>query len=347
MDNKLEVSVILPVYNAERTIRKTILSVLEQKDVLLELVVINDGSIDGTCNVLNEFKNKENIKIFTQENKGVSYARNEGIRNARGEYCFFIDSDDYLEKSTLAKMISLAKAESLELVSCSHREINSTMNLAYNNPNKSLVVASSDEISKNYDLFYFQSAYAKLFNTNIIKKNSLYFNTSMDLGEDLNFSLNYLLYVSRIGYINSANYIINNVNPYSLSKRYSFNMENDIEIQIASWRKLASLYPTLNIEYQKKHMNFELYLLKVYFGNLFRFDSPLSIKVKVKKIGTILKKYNNWTEKSSSKGNPQNFIDKISSNVICTNNVLLIYIFFYVKEKIRRIKFFVGRKKNA
>lgn len=345
MSFNYEVSIILPVYNAEKTVYKTIVSVLSQENLSFELIIIDDGSTDTTPTILEQFKNNPIVKIISQPNNGVSSARNQGIKQATGKYCFFIDSDDFLEKSTISEMLKMANQKKLDLVCCNHREINTTIMDSESESKESMLLTTSTEIAKALDSLYLQSACAKLFKLVTLKKEKIYFKKEMSLGEDLNFSLNYLLYVKRVGYIGTVSYIINNINPYSLSKKYAFNLENDITIQHNSWQKLITINPEIEKEYEKKHINFEYYLLKVYFGNLFRFNSPLSIKDKRAKIKHILINKSEWIDLYKGRGNPQSVIDRIVMNVICTNNLFLIYFFFCIKEKLRRLMFFVGKKK--
>ena len=94
-------SVIIPVFNRERTIQKAIDSVIEQSFTNFELIIINDGSTDSTKDILEKLPN--NIKIIHQENHGVSHARNRGIESAQGEFIAFLDSDDYWHKEKLKK----------------------------------------------------------------------------------------------------------------------------------------------------------------------------------------------------------------------------------------------------
>lgn len=343
--SKKDISVILPVYNAETTIESTIKSILDQKNINFELIIINDGSTDRTSAILNKFMAIENVNVITQLNKGVSEARNRGIKEARGEFCFFIDSDDRLEDNTLHNMFYSAQNNKLDLVCCDHKEVNSTMSEKKLLNSKSVIALSKVTIAKYYDLFYLQSAWAKLFRLDILKKNNIFFDSNMNLGEDLNFSLRYLQYVKSIGYINSVKYIINNTNPYSLSKKYSENLERDIEVQYKSWEKLIVINPEIKKQYEQKHISFGMYLLKVYFGNLFRFDAPLSKKDKMRKINSALGKHKEWIIYSKYNGNAQTLIDKATTTVILSNNKVLIYLFFYTKEKIRRLMFFAGRKK--
>lgn len=92
---KYQLSIIIPVYNCEEYIERCINSVLSQKiEYTYEIIVVNDGSTDNTKEVLNQFRNVENIHVIEQENKGYSGARNTGIDCATGRYLMFVDSDD-------------------------------------------------------------------------------------------------------------------------------------------------------------------------------------------------------------------------------------------------------------
>ena len=100
-------SVIIPVYNGEKFIENAIASVKAQTVSEWELIVVNDGSKDGTKDVLSSYEGDENIRIVHQENGGVSRARNHGVSLANGEYITFLDADDIWEKNHLAVMQDL------------------------------------------------------------------------------------------------------------------------------------------------------------------------------------------------------------------------------------------------
>lgn len=92
-----KISVIIPVYNAEKYLAETLDSVLNQTFTDFEVIAVNDGSTDNSLNILNEYGNKDSrIKIFSNSNSGVSTARNTGIEKASGEYICFIDADDLI-----------------------------------------------------------------------------------------------------------------------------------------------------------------------------------------------------------------------------------------------------------
>ena len=95
------ISIIVPVYNCEEYIEKCIDSILHQTYQNFEVIVINDGSKDNTLEKLKKYINKNKITIISIENNGVSNARNLGIKNSKGDYICFIDSDDWVEKEYL------------------------------------------------------------------------------------------------------------------------------------------------------------------------------------------------------------------------------------------------------
>ncbi len=108
MENNPLISVILPVYNSEKYLRECLNSLRLQTYENLEFICVNDGSKDGSLDILQEFKEKdERFVIINQENAGVSSARNTGIRNAKGEFVSFVDADDRVSLSLYKKFADL------------------------------------------------------------------------------------------------------------------------------------------------------------------------------------------------------------------------------------------------
>ena len=92
------ISVVIPVYNVEQYLPKCIESIMNQTYKNLEIILVNDGSTDGSQKICEEYKSIDNrIKIINKENGGLSDARNVGIDNSSGNYITFIDSDDYID----------------------------------------------------------------------------------------------------------------------------------------------------------------------------------------------------------------------------------------------------------
>lgn len=104
-----KISMILPVYNAKRTLGRCLDSVLSQSYADFEIVCCNDGSTDGSLDVLKAYQAKDaRVRVLDQKNGGVSRARNEALANATGEYLAFIDADDYMEPDALQSLVGLA-----------------------------------------------------------------------------------------------------------------------------------------------------------------------------------------------------------------------------------------------
>ena len=110
MMNLKLVSIIIPIYNSEKYLKKCIDSILEQKYNNLEIILINDGSTDNSGKICDSLAIEDKrIKVIHKLNEGVSIARNKGLEMAKGEYIFFIDSDDYIDENIIKDMISYSR----------------------------------------------------------------------------------------------------------------------------------------------------------------------------------------------------------------------------------------------
>lgn len=115
--NKPKVSVIIPVYNTEKYLSLCLGSIVGQTLEDIEIICVNDGSTDGCADILAKFERKNsNLYVYHQENGGLSAARNTGLQHARGEYVYFMDSDDYLDLTALEDLYNIATADQLDVV---------------------------------------------------------------------------------------------------------------------------------------------------------------------------------------------------------------------------------------
>ena len=116
----IKVSIIVPIYNTEKYLKKCLDNLVNQTLKDIEIILINDGSIDSSEEIITQYKTKyENlIKYFKQENKGQASARNLGLQNATGEYICFVDSDDYIDVTMCQKLYNKAVETSSEIVMC-------------------------------------------------------------------------------------------------------------------------------------------------------------------------------------------------------------------------------------
>lgn len=117
-----KISAIIPAYNVEKYVEKTLKSLIDQTFYDFEAIIINDGSTDNTEKIIKEVLQDANFqwKLINQENQGVSAARNRGIIESKGEYICFLDADDYYHPSFLEKMYNKAKENNYDAVFCNY-----------------------------------------------------------------------------------------------------------------------------------------------------------------------------------------------------------------------------------
>lgn len=116
MNNDPLISIIIPCFNAEKTLEKCLESVVQQSYANLEIIIIDDGSTDETSLIYNKFQsNDERILVLKQQNSGVSKARNSGVKAATGDYICFVDSDDWAELNYCSELYSLLVGENADI----------------------------------------------------------------------------------------------------------------------------------------------------------------------------------------------------------------------------------------
>jgi len=113
------ISIIIPVYNVKQYLKKCVDSVIAQTYKNIEIIIVDDGSTDGSSSLCNEIKNDDNrIKVYHKQNGGLSSARNFGIDKAKGEYIGFVDSDDYIDNDMYEVLLDLAEKNNAEMSMC-------------------------------------------------------------------------------------------------------------------------------------------------------------------------------------------------------------------------------------
>lgn len=124
MERKMKLSIIVPIYNVEKYLERCILSLLNQ-DIPkndYEIIMVNDGSTDSSYDIAQELaKESDNIILLTQENQGLSGARNTGMKLAKGDYLMFVDSDDYIEQNILSCILSFVQEKQLDI--CNYKMV--------------------------------------------------------------------------------------------------------------------------------------------------------------------------------------------------------------------------------
>lgn len=344
MRENYKVSVIIPAYNAQNTIGKSIQCLLNQELEEIEIIVVDDGSTDDTLKVVEEYKNN-NLMIIGKENGGVSTARNKGIEAAKGEYIAFLDSDDYYDADAITKMYELGQKYQLDIVSCGHAEKNATLYGGNNQTFDDFIALNSKEIGAHYMDIFPKSSCMKLFRANIIKDHHIRFDEGMSLGEDLYFAWSVLPYASRVGGIGSVFYRIENINPMSLSKKYVKGIGEDLIIQYRGWQKISKILPEAENVYYTENMDYGLSVIASFANNLFRIGCPYTAGQKREQIKNFLKENSFlYDDAKFPDRKPKSKFDKIQYRVLMSKNATIMCVFYWFKEKIKKKKFEQGLK---
>lgn len=231
---RVEVSVIVPVFNTGKVAKKLVGKILKSKVSGLEVILVDDGSTDGSFEIP-ESLNDERVRVFQKENGGPSAARNYGIDEARGEYLMFVDSDDSLDEEFIAKMLSRAKEEGVALAvsGVKYRKLwQNTEEDVYldefgykeGENNVGLVLRSLLHDGRMYP------AFNKIFKADVVKGKQLRFDERMNFGEDTKFVLDYLkLADGKVSFVLEPLYIYNAGTPTSTAKKMEKSWRN--------WRK--------------------------------------------------------------------------------------------------------------
>lgn len=201
--NNVLISVVVPVYNVEQYLMECCDSILSQSFEKFELILINDGSTDGSYEVAQRIKEKdERVILLSQENKGQSAARNLGLRHVKGKYVIFVDSDDWIEKDCLRLLYENAENYHSDVSCCRSQFVSVDGKLSVSRMKKVIwnegAVILLDALSvKNFTT----SPWAKLYNKIFLDKFQLTFEEGI-INEDTLFSLQVACVAQKVSYIN-------------------------------------------------------------------------------------------------------------------------------------------------
>lgn len=195
------VSIIIPVYKAENYLRQCVESILNQTLSDFELILVDDGSPDGSGKLCDEFAaNDVRIQVIHKDNGGVSSARNVALSRFQSKWLTFVDSDDCLYPDALEILVGQAEQNNLDLLQC---HFNREYKEGESGPNVTEVLTSKQYALREQ---YLTCVGGTLFNASIVKAFSLRFDETVRLGEDQIFLLDYMQYCSRVQRIGDVLY---------------------------------------------------------------------------------------------------------------------------------------------
>lgn len=248
------ISIIVPIYNAEKYIERCIKSIIDQDYKDIEIILIDDGSKDNSnkiCKKLKEYDDR--IKFITNyKNRGVSNARNIGIENSNGKYIAFVDADDYIEKDIYINLYNNIKINNVDLAVCSYT--NSDKKINNLNEEKIRQISKEDffiEVLENKQIKGY--VHNKLFKSEIIKEKNIRFNEKVYICEDLLFVCEYAKYCNKI--------IINNKKLYHYLRNESSSYNKEFD---EKWKTITVAYDNLLKIYENTdsiHVLIYIYIL--------------------------------------------------------------------------------------
>ncbi|AJW64743.1 putative glycosyltransferase EpsJ [Elizabethkingia miricola] len=219
------ISVIIPVYNAGKSLHIALDSLMKQTYQHLELVLINDYSRDNTLEVLNEYANKVSlngkmlVKVFShKQNQGVAAARNTGLENATGDYVYYVDADDFIEENAIELMVGEIIKTEADIVGCNWYL---SFNQNERKMNQSSFVTPIEAIQKMLSGKMRWNLWLFMVRRSLYEEYNIRFLDGMNMGEDMMVMLKLFTHAEKVSYLDHALYHYGQSNEDSLTKTYS------------------------------------------------------------------------------------------------------------------------------
>ncbi|MBE7119472.1 glycosyltransferase [Bacillus cereus] len=198
---KAKLSVVITNYNKEKYLAQCLQSVIEQTLKGIEIIVVDDGSTDNSMTVLRQYeKQYNNLKVYKQQNAGVSSARNTGLQKANGEYVTFLDADDYVHLAGYEEMYEVASENNADMVIANIICFNEYKNwpLSYMKKLFDKKLPLIRNVATNLELHFTPSTSNKIFKREMCIINGIHFDEDLWVGEDLLFTQKCLLVAERV-----------------------------------------------------------------------------------------------------------------------------------------------------
>lgn len=296
---QVKVSVIIPVFNVKNYIEDCLESVFSQTFSDIEVICIDDGSTDGSFQILEKYAASEKIKLIKQENSGVSTARNKGIDIAEGKYLYFMDADDIITSDYIQGLYNAAIETNCKIVVNDNisifydDDLNNTKKLSKKNQKNGIFKVDSVFISKHkYNLM----VWSRLFEADFIKNTVKYFPENILHDEDVYFYYISMLNIDKIAYNNVGTYFYrkrrNSITYLLANKKEEYFYKLEVFKAIKDYLKLKDMLykcelPEFLISAQYRIATKK----KKFYNNLVEILSEIKEDKKLLEFNKSLKKY--------------------------------------------------------
>lgn len=330
--NENSVSIIIPVYNVKDYIERCVESIEKQTCKNFELLIVDDGSTDGSGTVCDALSEKYgNIRVYHQKNSGASSARNKGLELAEGKYIVFCDSDDTVDETLLAELLEAKEKYPAYLPVCGIKKISSNGSTADCVMNgEPLMTVEKKDFFAVQKAQLFNSPVNKLYDSEIIKKYALRFDPSVSMGEDMLFNSDYVIK-------SGCDFVIINKPLYSyyveaagsVSKKYIPDL---FENYVAADKKYCELVEYTGTDFKRyygRYATVSLFSIVNSIKNTMMPQNSASLSEKIRKIKEIL---NYFDIKNIIKAADKRPYSSIYLKILSTKCALIVYLFRTVKK---------------
>lgn len=237
------ISIIVPVYNDKNFLKLCINSIIKQSYQNLEILLIDDGSTDGSSKILDELSLKDNrIKVYHKDNTGVSDTRNYGLERARGKYICFSDADDILSKNYIEYLYSLILKY--------NAQISLTLKMFGTFDRKQVETITEEIISGEsaaekiltYNILI--GVYSKLFNADFLKSKNIKFDTNLFIGEGFNYNFDAFINAKKVAISSKKIYFYRRDNNTSATTKFSMKKWENGLFALKKIKEKVNLHPS-------------------------------------------------------------------------------------------------------
>lgn len=263
--NQPLVTIIIPIYNAEKYIARCVSSCLEQEYTNIELLLINDGSKDASGRICDEFaKGDSRVHVIHKENSGVSDTRNLGIREAKGEYLQFMDADDWITSDATKLLVKNAVEHDCDMVIADFYRVSGEKKSVKGAIDEEGLITRNqfaEYMMENPSDFYYGVLWNKLYRTSIIKEQQIFMDQTLSWCEDFLFNLEYLRFVKTVYVLQSPIYYYVKTKGSLVSQ--SANFTNSVKMKFTMFEYYQQFYQNVftEKEYDKKKLSLYRFLI--------------------------------------------------------------------------------------
>ena len=332
------VSIIVPIYNSDKYVKRCIESLINQTKEEIEIILVNDGSTDNSRKIIERF-NDERIIIINQNNGGVTRARMNGFKASMGSYVMFVDADDYLEENAVEVLYNALKRDNVDLVKCNQKKLINGKYVKDNLITKYLLLRKRNPIIYGYlyETICFNSICKQLIRRELLE--NIEINYDLKYGEDLRIMLDVIKKVNKVVFITDELYV------YNINSD-SFTQSNDIKTNMIKLKDSVSVYMDLynyvdkyniSTEYKKKAIIKLLFYIVYNFFNL-NTNNKSDLNIYIDESKKVIHKLNkDYSYNDIKMYNKSNIIYKIGMKVLYTKKYKKIFKYKKIYGLIKKI----------